>query len=68
MASRKRGTRGKPTSPLHLGVSDPEQILIKARQKLSSSSSGRYQYPPSIDIPDQLASPYANLQLEKEEK
>ena len=27
VATRMIGTRGKPTSHLHLGVSDPEQIL-----------------------------------------
>ena len=41
MATRKIGTRGKPTSPLHLGVSDPEHILKEARkiQRCLSSPS-----------------------------
>ena len=48
MATRHIGTRGKPTSPLHLGVSDPEQILKEARQIRRSQSST------SLFIPDQF--------------
>ena len=38
MATRKIGTRGKPTSPLHLGILDPEQILNEARKIQRSHS------------------------------
>ena len=39
MATRKIGTRRKPTSPLYLGVLDPEQILKEARKIQKSQSS-----------------------------
>ena len=39
MATKGVGTRGRPTSPLHLGVSDPKQILKKARKIKKSQSS-----------------------------
>ena len=32
MATKKIGTRVKPTSPLHLGVLDPEHILKESRK------------------------------------
>ena len=32
VATKGVGTRGRPTSPLHLSVSDPEQILKEARK------------------------------------
>ena len=48
MASKGIETRNKPTSPLQLGVTDPEQILKIAR-KLRRS-----QYLPASCDPDQL--------------
>ena len=48
MASRGVGTRSRPTTPLHSGVSDPEQIL-KTKRKLRRS-----QYLPALCDPDQL--------------
>ena len=64
VATRNIGTRGKPTSPLHLGVSDPEQILKKARQIRRSQSS------PSLFSPDQLelASSFAFPEFQTEEE
>ena len=64
MATTKVGTRGKPNSPLHLGVSDPEQILKEARQIQKSQSS------PSLFTPDQLesASSFAYSEFQSEEK
>ena len=63
MASRKIGTSGNPTSLLHKGVSNPEQLLGEDKQKLSYTPSGRCHYPSSIEIPDQSqqASPSGNL-------
>ena len=48
MASRGVGTRNRPTSPLHSGVSEPEQIL-KTTRKLKRSQSL-----PTLCDPDQL--------------
>ena len=48
MASKGIGTRNRPTSPLQLGVTDPEQIL-KTTRKLTRSQS----LPASCD-PNQL--------------
>ena len=39
VATKGVGTRSRPSSPLHLGVSDPEQILKKARKIKRSQSS-----------------------------
>ena len=50
MATKKIGTRGKPTSPLHLGVSYLEQIFKEGRQIQKSQSS------PSLFTTDQLES------------
>ena len=60
MATKGVGTRGRPTSPLHLGVSDPEQILKEPRKIKKSQSS------PTLCSPDQidLLSPFS---LAKEE-
>ena len=62
MATRKIGTRGKPTSPLHLGVSDPKHILKEARQ------TRRYLSSPYFFIPDQLelVSPFVYSEEEKQ--
>ena len=62
MATRKIGTRGKPTSPLHLGVSNPEKIFKEARQIQKSQSS------PSLCTLDQfdLVLPFAHLEEEKQ--
>ena len=63
MATTKVGTRGKPNSPLHLGVSDLEHILKKYRKIRRSQSS------PSLFSPDQLelASSFAFLEFQIEE-
>ena len=62
MDTKNIGTRGKPTSPLHLGVSDPEHILKEARQIRRSQSS------PSLFTPEQLnlKSPFAYSEEEKQ--
>ena len=39
VATKGVGTRGRPTSPLHLGVSNAEQILKEARKNKKSQSS-----------------------------
>ena len=62
MASRGVGTRNKPTSPLQLGVTDPEQILRTARNIRISQSL------PSLSDPDQLDSSLAQSVLRKEEE
>ena len=51
MDSRKIGTRGNPSSPLNPGVSDPEQILKEATQRLSSTSSAKFKHPSALEIP-----------------
>ena len=62
MATRKIGTRGKPTSPLHLGVSDPEHILKEDTQLR------KYHSYPSLFTPEhlKLKSPFAYLEEEKQ--
>ena len=66
MANRKIGTRGKPNSPLHLGVSDLEQILKE------SSKNRRYLSSPSLFTPVQLKSTssftYSELETEEGKK
>ena len=52
MAHKKDGIRENPSSPLHLGVRDPEQILRDARKQLSSTSSRIFMYPSPLEIPD----------------
>ena len=61
MATKGIGTRGRLTSPLHLGVLDPEQILKQAKKIKKSQPS------PALCSPDQLdlLSPFS---LAKEEK
>ena len=61
MATKGVRTRGRPTSPLHLGVSDLEQILKEARKIKKSQSSPALCSPHQID----LLSPFS---LAKEEK
>ena len=48
MATKGVGTRSRPSSPLQLGVSDPEQILKTTRKIKRSQSS------PALCNPDQL--------------
>ena len=62
MATRKIGTRGKPTSPLHLGVLDLEQILKEARK------IRKYQSSPSLFTHDQfdLVLPFTHSEEEKQ--
>ena len=62
MATRNTGTRGKPTSPLHLGVSDLEQILKESRKIQKTQTS------PSLCTPDQfeLVSPFSHSKEEKQ--
>ena len=62
MASRGVGTRNRPTSPLQLGVTDPEHILKTSRNIRRSQSL------PSLCDPDQLggSSPLSVLRKEEE--
>ena len=62
MATRGVGTRNKPTSPLQLGVSDPEQILKIARKVRRSQSL------PALCDPDQLGGLSHSVLLGKEEE
>ena len=50
MASKRIGIRGNPSSPLNPGVSDSEQILKEARKILSSTSSGKFKHPSTLEI------------------
>ena len=63
MATRKIGTRVKPTSPLHLGVLDLEHILKESRK------IQRYLSSPSLFTPGQLESSssftYSKLKTEE---
>ena len=63
MPSEKIVTRRKPTSPLHSGILDPEQILKEARKIRRSLSS------PSLFTPGQLESSssftYSELKIEE---
>ena len=52
MASKKIGTRGNPSSPLNPEVSDPEQLLKKARRNLISTSSKKFKHPAALEIPE----------------
>ena len=61
MATKGVGTRGRPTSPLHLGVSDLEQILKEAREIKKSQSSLALCRPHEIDL-------LSTFSLAKEEK
>ena len=62
VATRGVGTRNRPTSPLHSGVSDPEQILKTARKVRRS------QYLPALCDPDQLGGLSHSVLLGKEEE
>ena len=44
MASRRIGTRGNPSSPLHSGVSDLERILREAKRKPDFPSYSSHQH------------------------
>ena len=63
MATKGVGTRNKPSSPLQLGVLDPEQILKTSRKIRRSYSS------PSLCNPDQLdfSSPFSVLKGEEQD-
>ena len=52
MAPKNTGTRENPSSPLHPGIPDPEQILKEARQRLSSTPSGKFAHPSALEIPE----------------
>ena len=67
MAPEKAGTRANPSSPLHPGVPDPEQILRDARKPLSSTSSGIFMCPSPLEIldPSQFISPSTDPQAKK---
>ena len=52
MAPKKVGTRAKPSSPLHPGILDPEQILKEARQRLNSTPSEKFVHPSTLEIPE----------------
>ena len=62
MAARNIGTGGRPSSPLHLGVSDPEHILKESRQLRKTQSS------PSLFTLEQsiLKSPFTYFEEEKQ--
>ena len=62
VATRGVGTRNKPTSPLQLGVTDPEQILRIARNIRISHSL------PSLSDLDQLDGSSPSSVLRKEEE
>ena len=62
MASRGVGTRNRPTSPLELGVTDPEQILTIERNIRRSQSL------PSLSDPEQLDGSLASSVSKKEEE
>ena len=63
VATKGIGTRNRPISPLHLGVSDPEQILKTAKIIRRSQSS------PSLCNPNQLeiSSPFSILKGEEQD-
>ena len=63
MATKGVGTRSRPSSPLQLGVSDPEHILKIARKIKRSQSS------PALCNPDQLdiSSPFSVLKEEEQD-
>ena len=63
MATKGVGIRSRPSSPLQLGVSDPEQILKTARKIKRSQSS------PALCNPDQLdiSSPFSVLKGEEQD-
>ena len=63
MATRKVGTRRRPTSPLHLGVSDPEKILKEDRKINKSQSSPNLCGPNQFD----LLSPFPFSKEEKQD-
>ena len=62
MATRGVGTRNRPTSPLQLGVADPEQIL-KTTRKIRRSQSL-----PALCDPDMLGGLSHSALLRKEEE
>ena len=62
VATREVGTRNRPTSPLQLGVTDPEQILKTIRNIRRSQSL------PSLCDPDQLDGSSPSSVLRKEEE
>ena len=55
MATKGVGTRNRPSSPLQLGVSDPEQILKIARKIRRSQSSPTLCNPDQLDISSSLS-------------
>ena len=61
MAAKGVGIRGRPTSPLHLGVSDSDQIMKEARKIKKSQSSLALCSPDQIDL-------LSHFSLAKEEK
>ena len=67
MASRKIGTRGNPSSPLNLGVSDPEGLLREIRRNLVSTSSEKFKIPETLEIPEAtpFPTPSSNTQSGK---
>ena len=62
VATRGVGTRNKPTSPLQLGVTDPEQILKMARKIRRSQSLL------ALCEPDHLGGSLNSALLRKEEE
>ena len=61
MATKGVGTRSRPSSPLHLGVTDPEKILKEVRKIKKSQSSPSFCNPDQVD----LLSPFSFAKEEK---
>ena len=66
MATRKIGTRGRPTSPLHSGVSYLEKILKESIQIRISQSSCSFLTPDQLESASSFA--YSELQSEEEKQ
>ena len=52
MAPKNIRTRENPSSPLHPGILDPEQILKEARECLNSTPSRKFVHPSTLEIPE----------------
>ena len=63
MATKGVGKRSRPSSPLQLGVSDPEQILKRTRKIERSQSSSALYNRDQLDI----SSPFFVLKGEEQD-
>ena len=68
MASKKKGTRGNPSSPLNPRVSDPKQLLKEARRNLISTSSEKVKQPAALKIPESSSIPVPSLNPHSEKR